>query len=218
MSEQQAWPALRPKLVPLSSLLKYAGNANKHSDEQVKRIAAAIERWGFTMPILAGEDGTVIAGHARLEAAKFLGLEQVPVVRANGWSDEQKRAYCIADNRLAQISEWDDVKLRLELSQLAEHDAINDIGFDQGELDDLLRIAHEEAKVSFTGKPIAKPVGKSVVSDVLDMAREARIGREAIPITEAEENIITALLHFYVKQKSIKNGFFLWLLGSKKSA
>lgn len=215
----QPWPALRPQLVSVAGLKKYANNANTHSDEQIESLMRSIERWGFTQPILVDETGTVIAGHARLEAATRLKLEQVPVVRAVNWTEDQKRAFCIADNRMAQLAEWDDDKLRHEIQALVDHEVIADIGFERGEIDDLLRIANDEGKAAFRPKE-AKTPGKAaaVESSVIEKERLARIGREALPITESEESVISALLHYYVKHKSIKNGFFAWLLRSKNRA
>jgi ParB-like chromosome segregation protein Spo0J len=77
-------------------------------------------KWGWTMPILAADDGMVLAGHGRLAAGKLLGMTDVPVIVARGWTDQQKRAYVIADNRLTDASYWDDEMLRLELSDLVE--------------------------------------------------------------------------------------------------
>lgn len=112
-------------------------NVRKHSYEQVKRIANSIKRFGFTIPLLVDEDGVLIAGHGRLEAAKELQLETVPVIVAAGWSDEQKRAYAIADNRLAELSEWDLNALSVELSEIISDDVfdLSEIGFTPSDLE-----------------------------------------------------------------------------------
>ena len=96
------WPVDKIERKPVSDLLPYARNARTHSDEQVAQIAASIREWGWTMPVLADEDGMIIAGHGRLMAAQKLGIDDVPVMTAVGWSDAQKKAYTLADNKLAE--------------------------------------------------------------------------------------------------------------------
>jgi len=103
---------------PIEALVPYARNARVHSDDQVARIAASMERWGVTMPILVDETGEIIAGHGRVMAARKLAYAELPVLVAQGWSDEDKRAYRIADNRLAELSSWDRTLLAVELGTL----------------------------------------------------------------------------------------------------
>ncbi|XIA64485.1 ParB/Srx family N-terminal domain-containing protein [Bradyrhizobium sp. TZ2] len=105
---------------PVDRLRPYERNSRRHSAEQIEQIAASIRQWGWTMPILTADDGMVLAGHGRLAAGKLLGMTEVPVIVARGWTDQQKRAYVIADNRLTDASDWDDEILRLELSDLVE--------------------------------------------------------------------------------------------------
>jgi ParB-like chromosome segregation protein Spo0J len=100
-------------------LIPYAKNARTHTDAQVAAIAASIKEWGWTTPALVGEDGGLIAGHARVLAARQLGIAKIPVMVAAGWSEAQKRAYVLADNQLAITgSGWDPELLRLELGEL----------------------------------------------------------------------------------------------------
>ena len=100
-------------------LIPYAKNARTHTDAQVAAIAASIREWGWTSPALVGEDGGLIAGHARILAARQLGIAEVPVMVAAGWSEAQKRAYVLADNQLAITgSGWDPELLRLELGEI----------------------------------------------------------------------------------------------------
>ena len=84
-------------------LIPYARNSRTHSDDQVAQIAASIKEWGWTTPILVDETGGIIAGHGRLLAARKLKMEQVPTIEAAGWTDAQKRAYVIADNKLCLL-------------------------------------------------------------------------------------------------------------------
>jgi ParB-like chromosome segregation protein Spo0J len=118
------WPADAVERRPLSELIPSARNARVHSEEQIGQIAASIREWGWTMPVLVDEAGTIIAGHGRVLAASRLGLGEVPVMVARGWSDAQKRAYLLADNKLTDNSAWDQTLLRIELADLAS------IGFD----------------------------------------------------------------------------------------
>lgn len=119
MPENQ-WPADSVTRRKVSSIIPYARNSRTHSDEQVAQIAASIKEWGFTTPILVDVDGEIIAGHGRLLAAQRLGLDEVPTMTAVGWSDAQKRAYVIADNKLALNAGWDDEMLAVEFADLKE--------------------------------------------------------------------------------------------------
>ncbi|ANW03274.1 hypothetical protein LMTR13_27185 [Bradyrhizobium icense] len=101
---------------PIERLRPYERNSRGHSAEQIEQIAASIRQWGWTMPILAADDGMVLAGHGRLAAGKLLGMTRVPVIIARGWSDQQNRAYVMADNRLTDASDWDDEMPQLELT------------------------------------------------------------------------------------------------------
>jgi hypothetical protein len=111
-------PADKVEQWPIDRLVPYAKNSRTHSDAQVAQIAASIKEWGFTTAVLVDEDGGIIAGHGRLMAARKLGMAEVPVMVAAGWSDAQKRAYVIADNKLAMNAGWDEQMLALELTEL----------------------------------------------------------------------------------------------------
>ena len=133
------WPADRVERRKTSSLVPYARNARTHSDAQVAQIAASVREWGWTVPVLVGEEGTIIAGHGRVLAAQSLGLDEVPVMVASGWTDAQRRAYVLADNRLALNAGWDTELLKVELGELnvADFDLAL-LGFGEGEIADLL--------------------------------------------------------------------------------
>ncbi len=123
----------------VSSLIPYARNSRTHSDEQVSQIAGSIREFGFTNPVLIDADGTIIAGHGRVMAAKKLGLETVPCIRLGHLTPSQVRAYVIADNKLALNAGWDDQMLRSELESLQEDDFNMDLtGFSDEELAELL--------------------------------------------------------------------------------
>lgn len=116
------WPADNVERRKVADLVPYARNSRTHSDEQVSQIAASIKEWGWTVPCLIEPDGGVIAGHGRIMAAQRLGIAEVPCMVADGWTDAQKRAYVIADNKLAINADWDDAMLGVELGELADLD------------------------------------------------------------------------------------------------
>ena len=137
----ERWPATKVEMWAVEDLVPYARNARTHPEEQVEQIAASMRRFGFTMPMLVAEDGTIISGHGRLMAAQRLGLAQVPVMVAKGWSDEDRRVYCLADNRLAETSVWDPETLALEWNELVALGARDDlsmIGFSEEDIEDLV--------------------------------------------------------------------------------
>ena len=109
------WPADQVERWPIERLIPYANNARLHSEADLDKLAAAIRKWGWTMPVLVDEEGVLLAGHVRVGAAAKLGLTSIPVIVARGWSEEEKRAYRLADNQLAARASWDPELLRNEL-------------------------------------------------------------------------------------------------------
>jgi len=132
--------AERIELWPVERLVPYARNPRTHSDDQIARIARSIQEFGFVSPILVdAASAVVIAGHGRLDAARLLGLERVPVVPLEHLTEAQRRAYLIADNRLAELSSWDEQRLRAELLAFdAEPLDMPALGFDRAQLRRLL--------------------------------------------------------------------------------
>ncbi len=125
-------------MVPVDSLIPYARNARTHSEEQIAQIAASIREFGWTNPILTDGDKGVIAGHGRLAAARKLELTEVPVIELGHLSPEQKKAYILADNRIALNSGWDEELLKLELQELQGVDFDLDLlGFGDDEIERL---------------------------------------------------------------------------------
>jgi ParB-like chromosome segregation protein Spo0J len=130
---------LQIDMLPVDRLVPYIRNARTHGEDQIAQIAASIAEFGFTNPILIGEDEVIIAGHGRLMAAKALGLTEVPVIVLDHLTEAQRRALVIADNRIAENAGWDDDLLRSELAALREADFELDlIGFDETELDEIM--------------------------------------------------------------------------------
>jgi hypothetical protein len=131
--------AQRIELWPPDRLVPYWRNARTHSDEQVAQIAASIVQFGFLNPVLVDSKDGIIAGHGRVLAARKLGLELIPVVVLDHLDETQKRAYILADNKLAELAGWDEEALRLELAELKSADFdLEAIGFSEDELRVLL--------------------------------------------------------------------------------
>jgi DNA modification methylase len=152
---------------PVADLIPYAQNSRTHSEAQIAQLAASITEFGFTNPILVDAKGGIIAGHGRVMAAKSLGLEQVPVLVLDHLTEAQRRAYVIADNKLALNAGWDEDVLRAELEALASEDIGLEItGFGQDELDALLAPSASQAQTDPDDAPEAPEVPTSTLGDV----------------------------------------------------
>ena len=122
-----------------ASLIPYARNAKKHDASQVAKLAGSIREFGFNNPVLIDADNGIIAGHGRVLAAQSLNLETVPCIRLGHLTDTQRRAYILADNRLAEIGGgWDEEMLKLEMTDLKDNLNFEDIGWNAAEIDKLL--------------------------------------------------------------------------------
>lgn len=142
---------------PVSDLIPYARNARMHSDEQVARIAGSIREFGFMNPVIIDGANGIIAGHGRVMAARKLGLASVPCIEAGHLSETQKKAYILADNRLAEHASWDNDLLRIEISDLSESGFdVSLTGFD---LDDFLTDIGSPTE-EVTPEPPLVPVSK----------------------------------------------------------
>ncbi len=108
-------------------LIPYINNSRTHSEQQVQQVAASIKEFGFTNPILIDQDSGIIAGHGRLQAAQMMGMDEVPTITLEGLTEAQRKAYVIADNKLALNSGWDDELLKVELEILSDLDFDLDI-------------------------------------------------------------------------------------------
>lgn len=139
LADAPAYQQIEIEKINVSALIPYARNPRTHADEQVVQIAASIREFGFTNPVLIDETGGIIAGHGRVMAARKIGLDEVPCIRLMHLTDAQKRAYVIADNKIALNSGWDNEMLKLELSDLKGLDFDLDLtGFSTDEINALL--------------------------------------------------------------------------------
>lgn len=155
----------------ISSLRPYTRNARTHTKKQIKMIAESIQAFGFTNPILTGADNTIVAGHGRVEAAKQLGIAKVPTVRLENLTEDQIRAYVIADNRLAEKAGWDKSILAIELQHLMTLDCtdfdVTITGFEVPEID---MIIEEAQQSSATDDAVPVPdVGQPAVTEPGDL-------------------------------------------------
>jgi hypothetical protein len=175
--------AMKIEQIDVEDLIPYARNARTHSEQQVTQIAASIREFGFNNPVLIDGQSTIIAGHGRVLAAKKLGLDRVPCIRLTHMTDAQRRAYILADNRIALNSGWDDAMLALELQGL-ETDGLDLglVGFDEAELQKLLQGMDlpaegigEEAQSQYTNEikaPVYEPKGeRPAISELSDNSK-----------------------------------------------
>jgi DNA modification methylase len=147
----------------VDELKPHSRNARTHTKQQIRQIASSISAIGFANPVLIAGANTIVAGHGRVAAAKFLGMDRVPVIRLEGLSDDQIRAYIIADNRLAEKAGWDRNILAIELQHLLTIDAEFDVtitGFEVGEIDLILEDANRKPDTDdiFLGPDVGPPV------------------------------------------------------------
>lgn len=175
---------------PVERLIPYARNPRTHTDEQVAQIAASIAEFGWTNPVLVGADGVVIAGHARLMAARKLALAEVPVIMLDHLTEAQRRALVIADNRLALNAGWDEDMLRVEIDALREVDFDLDVlGFDDQELEALL--ADEPAEVAGNSDEDAAPetpeTAATVPGDVWILGEHRLLCGDATVLSDIEK-------------------------------
>jgi DNA modification methylase len=146
----------------ISSLVTNPRNARVHSKRQIQAIAESIRHFGFTTPILVDDEGMILAGHGRLQAAKVLGLEVVPVIRISALSEPQKRAFVLADNRLAERAGWDRELLAVELGELSVllpdlGLSVDLTGFEVGDIDAVLTDTEERKAASPDDDPVPAP-------------------------------------------------------------
>lgn len=193
------WLAAEIEMRSLVDLIPSARNARLHSAEQLADLGRSMEEVGFTNPVLVAEDGEIIAGHGRVEAAELIGLTEVPVIVARGWSEKQRRLYMLADNRIALSSSWDEEKLKAELASLVEENwDVSLTGFKGSELDALLAsaVTDEEDGGAYSRKivaPVYQPAETPPpVSELYDDAK-ARALTEAIRAADLPADVAAFL-------------------------
>ena len=150
----------------VESLVPYENNARTHSEEQIEKICKSIQEFGFINPVLVYKGNIIIAGHGRVMAAKKLGIDKVPCLHVEHLTEEQMRAYVIADNKLAEDAGWDLEMLKSELADLQDldfdisltgFDSLADIDFGEDSSSTNLEIVEDNYEVELPAEPKAKP-------------------------------------------------------------
>ena len=154
----------------VQDLIPYVNNSRTHSEEQVNQIVASINEFGFTNPLLIDEKDNIIAGHGRLLASKKLKMEEVPCIVLSGLTEAQKKAYIIADNKMALNAGWDEELLKIELDNLKELDFDLELtGFNVDELDDILGKNEEEKEIIEDEVPEIPEEPKAKLGDIYQL-------------------------------------------------
>ncbi len=182
------WPADKVERRKIADLIPYVRNSRTHSEAQVSQIAASIREWGWTMPILCDEKGNVIAGHGRIMAAQKLGIEEAPCMTTTGWSEAKRRAYVIADNKLAMNAEWDNDMLALECADLKDEGFDLELtGFDMDEIGALFPDEATEGLTDEDAVPEAPEAPVTVEGDVWVLGRHRLMCGDSTSIDAVEK-------------------------------
>ncbi|EBK3915295.1 ParB/Srx family N-terminal domain-containing protein [Escherichia coli] len=195
--------ALKIEYLPVGKLLRYAKNSRTHSDEQVEQLVNSIREFGFTNPVLIDEKNELIAGHGRLAAAEILEMDKVPAIRLSNLSEKQKKAYRIADNKLALNAGWDMQLLAEEVKELMDDDFdIDLLGFNDAELDEMLS----------DEQPQKEDDNSSPVVQIKYLA----IDKERIPATDMEIALLLDVYRQYHDAHETHEGFVQYLANGCK--
>lgn len=195
--------ALKIEYLPVGKLLRYAKNSRTHSDEQVEQLVNSIREFGFTNPVLIDEKNELIAGHGRLAAAEILEMDKVPAIRLSNLSEKQKKAYRIADNKLALNAGWDMQLLAKEVKELMDDDFdIDLLGFNDAELDEMLS----------DEQPQEEDDNSSPVVQIKYLA----IDKERIPATDMEIALLLDVYRQYHDAHETHEGFVQYLANGCK--
>ena len=190
--------------IPTDKLIPYARNAKKHDAAQVSKLAGSIREFGFNNPVLVDKDNGIIAGHGRVMAAQQLGLAEVPCIRLGHLTDNQRKAYILADNRLAEVnSGWDEELLKLEIADIdwADIKGLSVDDFEFGEIDFKEEEDQEQGAENYSRKieaPIYKPQGpKPSLPEMFDDSKTSKlcVAIEASNLSTEEKTFLTAAAH-----------------------
>lgn len=171
----------------VQDLIPYVNNSRTHSEEQVNQICASINEFGFTNPVLIDEKDSIIAGHGRLMASKKLEMEEVPCIVLKGLTEAQKKAYIIADNKMALNAGWDEELLKIELENLKELDFdLGLTGFNIDELDDILGVNEEEKEIIEDEVPEVPEEPKAKLGDIYQLGNHRLMCGDSTSITDID--------------------------------
>jgi DNA modification methylase len=154
---------------PIDSLIPYANNARKHDENQIKQIASSIKEFGFNNPVLIDKDNGIIAGHGRVLAAQRLGWTEVPTIALEHLTETQKKAFILADNRIAMNSSWDNELLAIELEALNGEMDLTDLGFEPGEINKLLNGDVIDGLTDVDNTPATPAEPKAMYGDIYQL-------------------------------------------------
>ena len=186
-------PADKVERRNIDRLIPYARNSRVHSPDQIAQLAASIKEWGWTNPILVDVDGQIIAGHGRLEAARMLKVTEVPVMVADGWTEAQKRAYVIADNKLALNSDWDTKLLSYEFDDLKEMGFDLDLtGFTLDEISALSPVEVKEGLTDEDAVPDVPEEPKTRLGDIYQLGNHRLMCGDSTSIDAVESLVDNA--------------------------
>jgi ParB-like nuclease domain len=202
MTDEKVWSANTVALWPIDKLTPHPENARTHDAGQVAKLADSIREYGWTIPVLADENGCILAGHGRVLAAKFLGMAQAPVIVAEGWSDEKKRRYAFADNRLAELSVWD--QAILSLNQEMDLDGDYTINLSEPEIDDVELLANVTPEETEWSKASTNRNSAALMND-----RNATLsfGKRRIPVNKEELDWLCQQMERHLKDYGMAMGF-----------
>ena len=194
---------LKIEYLPRGKLARYAKNARTHSDEQIDQVVNSIREFGFTTPILIDEGNEIIAGHGRLAAAEILEIDKVPVIRLAHLSERQKKAYRIADNKLALNAGWDMQLLAEEVSELLDGDFdIELLGFNETEIDDMLNVE--------------PPTPEDDDSPPVVQIKYLVIDKDRVPATDTEIALLLDVYRQYHDAHGTHEGFVKYLADGRQ--
>ena len=193
------WPSGATERWPVDKLQPNPDNARTHTPEQIAQVAASIAEWGWTMPVLIDEDGGILAGHCRTEAAKLLAIPDVPVIIARGWSEAQKRAYIIADNQLTLNAGWDIKTLSSELVGLQDMDFdLGLLGFGETEIETLMADPGSEGLTDPDAVPEAPETPVTVLGDVWTLGQHRLVCGDSTSADAVEALLAGVVPHLMV--------------------
>lgn len=201
-----AQKTLQIEMRALESLIPYARNSRTHSEEQVGQIAASIAEFGWTNPVLVDGANGIIAGHGRVLAARKLGLSEVPCIELAHLTKAQRRAYIIADNKLAMNAGWDNQMLALEFEDLkTEEFDLALTGFDMKELQAIMA----------TDDDLMEPREES--ESKLDAISKLVWEKKQVPLSEDEVQLLDKMYEQYIEENGVPYGFVRKTFGSVRS-
>tara|TARA_R110000803_G_C11941595_1_gene316649 strand:+ start:68 stop:1246 length:1179 start_codon:yes stop_codon:yes gene_type:complete len=178
---------LKVTYVSPSILIPYVNNARTHSEQQIKQVAASIKEFGFTNPVLIDETNSIIAGHGRVMAATLIGLDEVPTITLTGLSGAQRKAYVLADNKLALNADWDIEMLMLEIDTLTAEDFdVSLIGFSDEEINTMRSDVTNEGLTDEDAVPEAPEIPKTVIGDVYKLGNHRLMCGDSTSIDAVE--------------------------------